>query len=60
MTHRLGEVWRERGVWKVQLPHGIETTNTKKRAQAFAQAISVVDVNEDFHAWIVKREKGTG
>jgi hypothetical protein len=34
--HELYEVWREGYQWKAKLPHGIETFNSKKTAEAFS------------------------
>lgn len=39
MSHQLGSVWKEGRVWKIQLPHGIQTTKTKREALIWAKAL---------------------
>lgn len=34
----VGEVWKEDRKWKVKLPRGIHTVETKKRAEAFSRS----------------------
>ncbi len=40
MPRELGAIWKEGRVWKIQLPRGIHTTKTKKRAKLFSMSVS--------------------
>ncbi len=41
--HELGDIWKEDRKWKIQLPRGIHTVDTKRRAKLFSA--SVLDPN---------------
>ena len=36
ITTAIGDIWQDGRDWKIQLPRGIATTKTKKRAQLFS------------------------
>jgi hypothetical protein len=45
IKHQVGDVWRDRRAWKVQMPKGILTCRTKRDAMRFAESVSDL-VNE--------------
>jgi len=50
ITVRTGDIWKDGRVWKIQMPHGIHTTRTKRVAHLWAMAAIAAEVREEAKA----------